>query len=64
MNQKTVTVTGGTLFGVAAAQYGDPTQWNIIAAANGLIDPWLVGTVSLIIPPADPSGGNGGILGQ
>jgi nucleoid-associated protein YgaU len=64
MSQQTLTVTGGTLFGLAERAYGDATQWNIIAAANGIIDPWIVGTVTLIVPPADPGGGNGGILGQ
>ncbi|NOU07417.1 MAG: hypothetical protein HOO99_14680 [Hyphomicrobiaceae bacterium] len=58
---KSVEVYGGTLFAVAAQEYGDATQWNRIARANGIVDPWLLGPTKLVIPPADPSGGNGGI---
>lgn len=50
-NTNTVTVAGGTLYQVAAAQYGDATQWKVIADANGLKDPVLTGTVTLKIPP-------------
>ena len=50
---------GGNLFALAATLYGDATQANIIAQANGLSDPFLAGTVTLIIPPpsAARSGG-------
>jgi nucleoid-associated protein YgaU len=60
----TLTVAGGNLFRIAAEELGDATQWNRIAAANGLWDPFLDGVVTLIIPPVDPNAGNGGILGQ
>jgi hypothetical protein len=60
----TLMVAGGNLFRIAAEQLGDATQWNRIAAANGLWDPFLVGVVTLTIPPVDPNAGNGGILGQ
>lgn len=58
-----VTVAGGNLFRVALVELGDATQWDRIAAANGLTDPWLVGVVTLVIPVRDPAAGNGGILG-
>lgn len=58
--QKIITVSGGTLFDVAAAELGDATQWNRIARLNGLIDPFLDGMTTLRIPAAGTS--NGGIL--
>jgi hypothetical protein len=48
---KTVTVSGGNLFDIAAKQYGDPTAWTLIASANGLTDPTITGIVTLTIPP-------------
>jgi L-ascorbate metabolism protein UlaG (beta-lactamase superfamily) len=56
---RTITVTGGNLFQVAAQQLGDATQWIRIAQANGLSDPMLTGLVTLNIPAADPSAGGG-----
>lgn len=50
----TVQVSGGTLYQVAADQYGDPTQWETIAQANGMTDPVITGNVTLKIPPAPP----------
>lgn len=47
---KTVTVGGGTLYDVAAQQYGDGTRWTDIAQANGLTDPTLTGIETLVIP--------------
>ena len=58
-----ITVAGGTLFALAAQYLGDATQWNRIAAQNGLVDPWLSGVATLKIPPVNPALGNGGILG-
>jgi hypothetical protein len=52
---KTITVSGGSLYRVAATQYGDPTLWSAIASANGLTDPQLSGIQTLVIP-ANPSG--------
>lgn len=49
---KTVTVAGGNLYDIAAAQYGDGTQWTKIAAANNLTDPALTGINTLTIPAA------------
>lgn len=59
-----ITVAGGNLFRIAADQLGDATQWNCIALANDLVDPFVQGVVTLTIPPVDPGAGNGGILGE
>jgi hypothetical protein len=56
-----VTQAGGNLYTVASQQYGDPTTWPTIAAANGLKDPSLVGVNTLNIP-ASP-GNSGGVYG-
>lgn len=47
---KTVTVAGGNLYDVSAAQYGDANRWTDIAAANGLSDPSMSGINMLTIP--------------
>jgi len=53
---RSVTVAGGTLFAVALLYLGDATQWDVIAVANQLGDPWLSGLVTLRIPlPGRPS---------
>lgn len=49
-SSKTVTVAGGSLYDVAAQQYGDANQWTKIANANGLSDPTLTGINTLNIP--------------
>jgi nucleoid-associated protein YgaU len=59
-----ITVAGGNLYQIAAQYLGDPTQWNRIAQLNGLTDPFIIGTVTLKLPPVDASAANGGILGQ
>lgn len=59
---RSITVAGGNLFQIASAYLGDATQWNRIAALNGLIDPVLTGVVTLSLPPFDPGAGNGGVL--
>lgn len=48
---KTITIGGGSLQQVAAQQYGDATLWPIIAQANNITDPKLVGINTLVIPP-------------
>ncbi len=48
-----------SLFQIAAAEFGDATQWYRIAALNGLIDPWVIGGLVLKIPASGKS--NGGI---
>lgn len=55
---KTITVATGTLFDVAAREYGDAQAWTTIARANGLTDPQITAPVTLVIPPkADGAGG-------
>lgn len=51
-------VAGGTLFGVAAAEYGDPTKWPAIAQASGIKEMVLTGVQTLKIPasPRDSGG--------
>ncbi len=56
---RTITVAGGNLFRIAAAELGDATQWNRIAALNGLADPVLSGVMQLRLPPLDPGAGGG-----
>ncbi len=60
---KTITVAGGNLYQIALQQLGDATQWTRIAELNGLIDPVIVGIVTLQIPDTDPNAG-GGIYGD
>ena len=59
-----IQITSGNLFALAAQYLGDATQWNLIAQINGLSDPMITAPISLLIPPPNPLGGNGGILGQ
>ena len=54
-----IVVVGGDLFRIALQQLGDATQWNRIAALNGLRDPVLQGIVTLNIPAVDPTAGGG-----
>ncbi len=54
-----ITVTGGTLFAVAAAELGDATQWNRIARLNRIADPLLSGVVNLRLPEVDVTAGGG-----
>jgi nucleoid-associated protein YgaU len=58
-----MTVAGGNLFQVAAAELGDATQWVRIAQLNGIEDPLLVGVQTLLIPDTDPTA-RGGIPPQ
>ena len=61
---RTINVVGGNLFQIAAKYLGDATQWNRIAAANNIQDPFINGIyMNLLIPPVDPNASNGGILG-
>lgn len=63
---RTILVTGGNLFRIAAEQLGDATQWLRIAQANGMSDPFLPGgqgPVPLRIPDTD-AGAGGGIARQ
>lgn len=60
---KTITIAGGNLFQIAAAELGDATQWIRIAQLNNLSDPMLSGVVTLLIPDPNPNAG-GGIAAQ
>ena len=51
----TITVSGGTLYALAVKYYNDYSEWTTIAQANGLTDPVIVGTKTLVIPNL-PSG--------
>ncbi len=55
----TLVVVGGDLFRIALQQLGDATQWNRIAALNGLNDPVLQGMVTLQLPEIDRTAGGG-----
>lgn len=54
-NAQTVTVSGGDLYSLAATYYKDANQWTVIAKANNLTDPLIVGVQTLTIPPAKPA---------
>jgi hypothetical protein len=54
-----VFVHGGNLFALAAQYLNDATQWIRIAQANGLSDPQLFATNTIIIPPVNPTAGGG-----
>ena len=56
---KVITVAGGDLFRLALEQLGDATQWNRIAALNGLDDPVLDGLQTLRLPERDAGAGGG-----
>lgn len=58
---RTIIVSGGNLYDVAAREYGDPTAANLIMQANGLSDVTITGNVTLIIPPYSAAAVNGGI---
>jgi hypothetical protein len=58
----TIAVAGGNLFAIAEEQYGDATAWTTIANANGLVDPFVQGVQTLVIPPQSDQ--SGGILSQ
>jgi hypothetical protein len=60
---QTMTIAGGNLFQLAAAELGDATQWIRIAQLNNLSDPMLSGVVTILIPDRNPSAG-GGIAAQ
>ena len=56
---RTLTIAGGNLFQIAAAELGDATQWIRIAQLNGLSDPMLTGVTTLLIPDLNPNAGGG-----
>lgn len=56
---KSITVTNETLFAVAAEYLSDATQWVRIAALNNIVDPWLSGLQTILVPEIDSSAGGG-----
>ncbi len=62
-NALSITVVGGNLFALAAQYYGDASQWALIAQANNLTDPMIVGEQTLLIPPLNGID-TGGIVQQ
>jgi hypothetical protein len=56
---QTLTVCGGTLFGVACDYLADATQWNRIATLNQIADPWLDGVMTITLPAVNPGAGGG-----
>jgi hypothetical protein len=49
-DSRTLSMIGGNLFEVAAAQLGSALQWINIARANNLTDPMLSGQNQIVIP--------------
>ncbi|MGU3387289.1 hypothetical protein ACLBYG_22455 [Methylobacterium sp. D53M] len=61
---RTRSVSGGNLFAIAAEEYGDHTLWSVIAQANGLLDPFIVGALDLVIPDKPkPGAQRSGVVG-
>lgn len=56
-----ITVANVSLYALAAKYYGNANCWTVIAEANGLTDPMVIGTMTLTIPSSAMS--TGGILG-
>jgi hypothetical protein len=56
---KTIVITGGNLFSIAATELSDATQWIRIAQLNNISDPMLIGVVTLLIPDTDRDAGGG-----
>ena len=52
---RSVQVSGGNLWQIAARELGDATQAFRIAILNVLTDPNITGRVTLLIPPRDTS---------
>lgn len=49
---RTVVISGGNLFQVAARYLDDATRWEEIARLNGLSDPVLSGLQTIKLPPS------------
>jgi hypothetical protein len=56
---QTITVIGGNLFQIAAAQLGSAMQWINIARTNGIKDPFLSGQNLIVIPAASTAFADG-----
>ena len=56
-SSQTVPFAGGNLYSISDAHYGDASAWTGIAKANGLTDPNLRGTGTLVIPASPDNAG-------
>lgn len=54
-NLRTIAVSGGNLWSVAARELNDATLASVIAALNHITDPMLTGQTTLLLPPVDAS---------
>lgn len=61
---RTITIAGGNLFAIAAAELGDATQAVRIAQLNALSDFMLSGVNVLVIPDPDPNQNGLGVPSQ
>ena len=61
---KIARVSNTTLYHLAARYFGNALYWTEIAKANGLIDPWIYGQTTIIIPNTVPTPAPDGILGD
>jgi hypothetical protein len=52
-----LTKAGGNLFDMASSQLGDASKWDVLAKANGLLDPMLKGINDVKVPTLTPTGG-------
>ena len=50
MPDRLVTVSGGNLYSIALAFYGDALLWAQIAQENDIVDPVLTGVTTLRLP--------------
>jgi hypothetical protein len=57
-----VTLGGGNLYQLAAAEYGDPMAWTTLAQANRVTDPTLSGITTVVVPPKPSAAQSTGIL--
>lgn len=60
---KIVRASNTTLFQIAMVESGDALQWVALAELNNLVDPWILGLTTVLIPPVLPTGEQSGILG-
>ena len=63
MTQLVQVAPGMNLYAMAAKYLGDATQWIRIAQTNGLADPYIYATGTLVIPNPDATL-TGGIVQQ
>ena len=57
-------VSGTTLFHIAEIYLGDAMRWVELAEINGLVDPWIYGITTILLPPVLSTAPLDGILGK